>query len=304
MIRNASQIQDAATLQYRETAPRAVPNQIGNILIKSGRLSIGDTERILKEQHIHRQRFGETGIAMGLLTASDIDFALSSQFSYPYLRRGDSGVSEEVIAAYDPFSKQVEALRALRSQLVMRWFGAGTHAGAPRSALAITSAERGDGRSYIAANLAVLFSQLGQRTLLIDADMRHPRQHALFDIENRSGLSGILSGRNAATDVQRIDSLMDLSVLPSGVLPPNPQELLGRGAFPQMLRDFSTEFDVILIDTPPDYDYADGQTAAARAGAALVVARKDSSHVGAIGNLVDSMKHSGVLVVGAVLNEY
>ena len=200
----------------------------------------------------------------------------------------------------DRFSKQVEALRALRSQLVMRWFGAG----AQRSALAITSAERGDGRSYIAANLAVLFSQLGQRTLLIDADMRRPRQHKLFGIENRSGLSGILSGRNAATDIQRIEALMDLSVLPSGVLPPNPQELLGRGAFPQMLRDFSTEFDVILIDTPPDYDYADGQTAAARAGAALVVARKDNSHVGAIGNLVDSMKHSGVLVVGAVMNEY
>ncbi|RQO34098.1 chain length determinant protein tyrosine kinase EpsG [Herminiimonas sp. KBW02] len=273
---------------------------MGSILVKSGRLSVGDTERILREQHIHRQRFGETGVALGLLTAADIDFALSSQFAYPYLRRGESSVSEEVIAAYDPFSKQVEALRALRSQLVMRWFGSG----AQRSALAITSAERGDGRSYIAANLAVLFSQLGQRTLLIDADMRRPRQHKLFGIENRSGLSGILSGRNAATDVQRIEALMDLSVLPSGVLPPNPQELLGRGAFPQMLRDFSTEFDVILIDTPPDYDYADGQTAAARAGAALVVARKDKSHVGAIGNLVDSMKHSGVLVVGAVMNEY
>jgi receptor protein-tyrosine kinase len=291
MIRTATQIQDAATLQYRETRPLTTHNQMGSILVKSGRLSIGDTERILREQHIHRQRFGETGIALGLLTAADIDFALSSQFAYPYLRRGESSVSDEVIAAYDPFSKQVEALRALRSQLVMRWFGSG----AQRSALAITSAERGDGRSYIAANLAVLFSQLGQRTLLIDADMRRPRQHQLFGIENRSGLSGILSGRNGATDVQRIESLMDLSVLP---------ELLGRGAFPQMLRDFSTEFDVILIDTPPDYDYADGQTAAARAGAALVVARKDSSHVGAIGNLVDSMKHSGVLVVGAVLNEY
>ncbi|MNR97106.1 Tyrosine-protein kinase wzc [compost metagenome] len=300
MIRNATQIQDAATLQYHETRALSASNQIGSILTKSGRLSVGDAQRILQEQQIHRQRFGETGVAMGLLTAADIDFALSSQFAYPYLRRGESTVSEEVIAAYDPFSKQVEALRALRSQLVMRWFGAGLQ----RSALAIASAERGDGRSYIAANLAVLFSQLGQRTLLIDADMRRPRQHQLFGIENRSGLSGILSGRNAATDVQRIESLMDLSVLPSGVLPPNPQELLGRGAFPQMLRDFSSEFDVILIDTPPDYDYADGQTAAARSGAALVVARKDSSHVGAIGNLVDSMKQSGVLVVGAVLNDY
>ena len=80
--------------------------------------------------------------------------------------------------------------------------------------------------------------------------------------------------------------------------------MLGRAAFPQMLRDFSNEFDVILIDTPSDHDYADSQMAATRAGAALVVARKDISRTGAIGNLVDSMKQGGVLVVGAVLNEY
>ncbi|WP_083664427.1 chain length determinant protein tyrosine kinase EpsG [Herminiimonas arsenitoxidans] len=299
MIRTATQIQDAATLQFREE-PSITHSQIGSILEKSGRLSVDGTERILQEQRVRRQRFGDAGIALGLLTEADIEFALSSQFAYPYLLKGQSTVSEELIAAYDPFSKQVEALRALRSQLVMRWFGTG----AQRSALAITSAEQGDGRSYIAANLAILFSQLGQRTLLIDADMRNPRQHQLFGIENRSGLSAILSGRKGVADVQRIPSLMDLSVLPTGVLPPNPQELLGRAAFPQLLRDFGNEFDVVLIDTPPDYDYADGQMAAARAGAALVVARKDISHTGAIGNLVDSMKQSGVLVVGAVLNEY
>lgn len=280
--------------------PRLTSNQIGSILIDSGRLTADEAQRILQEQHVGRQRFGDAGIALGLLTPADIDFALSNQFSYPYLIRGQSHVSEEVIAAYDPFSKQVEALRALRSQLVMRWFGSSEQ----RSAMAITSAERGDGRSFIAANLAVLFSQLGQRTLLIDADMRNPSQHRLFGIENRSGLSSILSGRSGVADIHRIPSLVDLSILPSGATPPNPQELLGRSAFTNMLREFRGEFDVILIDTPPDHDYADSQTAAARAGSALVVARKDISHAGAIGNLVDSMKHAGVMVVGAVLNEY
>src|SRR5690606_15029846 len=175
------------------------------------------------------------------------------------LIRGQSNVSEEVIAAYDPFSKQVEALRALRSQLVMRWFDGSEQ----RSAMAITSAERGDGRSFMTANLAVLFSQLGQRTLLIDADMRKPSQHRLFGIENRSGLSSILSGRSDVADVHRVASMVDLSILPSGATPPNPQELLGRPAFANMLRDFSNEFDVILLDTPPDHDYADSQMAAA-----------------------------------------
>lgn len=294
-----NQIQDASHISYNH-ASQLTSSQIGNILVDSGRLTVDEAERILQEQRARRQRFGDAGIALGLLTAADIDFALSSQFSYPYLIRGQSTVSEELIAAYEPFSKQVEALRALRSQLVMRWFGVGVQ----RSVLAITSAERGDGRSFIAANLAVLFSQLGQRTLLIDADMRNPRQHELFGIENRSGLSAILSGRSGLADVQRIPSLVALSVLPAGAMPPNPQELLGRSSFPQMLRDFSEEFDVILVDTPPDHDYADGQTAAARAGAAIVVVRKDASHTGAVGNLVDSMKHAGVMVVGTVLNEY
>jgi len=299
MIKTPHQLQDAARMQHSQT-PRLTSNQIGSILIDSGRLTADEAQRILQEQHVGRQRFGDAGIALGLLTPADIDFALSNQFSYPYLIRGQSNVSEEVIAAYDPFSKQVESLRALRSQLVMRWFGSSEQ----RSAMAITSAERGDGRSFIAANLAVLFSQLGQRTLLIDADMRNPSQHRLFGIENRSGLSSILSGRSGVADIHRIPSLVDLSILPSGATPPNPQELLGRSAFTHMLREFKDEFDVILIDTPPDLDYADSQTAAARAGSALVVARKDISHAGAIGNLVDSMKHAGVMVVGAVLNEY
>ncbi len=299
MIRLSNQLQDAAKLRYQE-APRLTSGQIGNILVDSGRLTTDETERILQEQRTGRQRFGDAGIALGLLTPADIDFALSSQFAYPYLLRGKSAVSEELIAAYDPFSKQVESLRALRSQLVMRWFGAGEG----RAALAVTSAERGDGRSYIAANLAVLFSQLGQRTLLIDADMRNPYQHRLFGIENRSGLSAILSGRAGIDDVQRISALVDLSVLPAGAMPPNPQELLGRVAFPQMLRDYANEYDVILIDTPPDREFADGQMAAARAGAAMVVARKDASHTGAVGNLIDSMKHAGVMVVGAVFNDY
>jgi receptor protein-tyrosine kinase len=298
MVRKTNHVQDIAKIPSQQD-PR-VANHIGSILVDSGRLTADEAECILQEQGTGRQRFGEVGIALGLLTVADIDFALSNQFAYPYLIRGESAISEKLIAAYDPFSKQVEAMRALRSQLIMRWFGAGGQ----RSALAITSAERGDGRSFIAANLAVLFSQLGQRTLLIDADMRNPRQHELFGVENRSGLSAILSGRSGVADIQRVPSLLALSILPAGAMPPNPQELLGRSTFPQMLNDFSNEFDVILIDTPPDHDYADGQTAAVRAGAALVVARRDTSHVGAVGNLVDSMKQSGILVVGAVLNDY
>src|SRR6185295_31397 len=121
--------------------------------------------------------------------------------------------------------------------------------------LTIVGTERGEGRSHLAANLAVVFSQLGERTLLIDADMRHPRQHELFKLPNKSGLSSMLAGRTERNEAQRIPAFLDLSVLPSGATPPNPVELLGRPVFTQMIEDYAGEYDVILLDTPAGIDY-------------------------------------------------
>src|SRR5688572_22914734 len=145
---------------------------IGAILVGSGALAQRDVERILERQREKGGRFGEAGKTLGLIEQRDIDFALSRQFDYPYLRRGDSRVSEALVAAYQPASPQVEALRALRSELMLHWFSED----AAHKTVAVMSEARGDGRSYIAANLAVVLSQLGGRTLLIDADLRHPSQ--------------------------------------------------------------------------------------------------------------------------------
>jgi len=277
------------------------PDQsIGSILIRFGRLTVPDAEKIMRYQIERNFRFGDAGMALGILTAADIEFALSRQFEYPYLLRGESKISEEVIAAYDPFSRRVEALRALRNQLMWRWFATGP----ARQALAITSADRGEGRSLTTANLAVVFSQQGQRTLLIDADMRNPKQHVLFSLENRIGLSSILSSRNNAEVIQPVTSLRDLSVMTAGPVPPNPLELLGRPMFDSMLHQLSVEFDVILIDTPSGAEYADAQTVAARAGAAIILARQDTSHLRKVRNLADMLSEAHVHVVGTVLNHY
>lgn len=272
---------------------------IGAILVDAGRLSPDNAERILQLQRESGQSFGQTAISLGLLTQADIELGLSRQFDFPYLLKGESQVSLELIAAYDPFCTQVEALRALRSQLMMRWFNSPEH-----TALAITSPERNEGRSFLAANLAVAFSQLGKRTLLIDADMRNPRQHTLFGLPNRSGLSAILSGRNDMDAIVRIPSLIDLAVLPAGVIPPNPQELLARPLFQQLMQELAGRYDVILIDTPATEGFADAQSVAARTGAALVVARKDISRMRTVRNLVDAMHQANILVVGTVLNEF
>jgi chain length determinant protein tyrosine kinase EpsG len=272
---------------------------IGAILIDAGRLSPDGAERILRAQRERGLRFGDAAIALGLLKESDIQFALSRQFDYPFLQAGESAVSDEVIAAYRPFTRQVEELRALRSQLMLRWFDAE----AERKTLAIVSPERGEGRSFIAANLAVVFSQLGERTLLIDADMRNPRQHALFSVSNRVGLSETLAGRGGPDAVQRVPALLDLCVMPAGAVPPNPQELLSRPVFSQLLGQLSKDFDVILIDTPAGAEYADAQTIAVRASGALMVARKNVSRASRLRRLADELITASATVVGSVMNE-
>ncbi len=273
---------------------------IGVILIKTGRLTLENAEHILRLQHEKGLRFGDAAIQLGLLSQSDIQFALSRQFVYPYLQRGESPVSEDLVAAYEPFIPQVEALRALRSQLMLRWFDSNPN----RKALAIIGAAREEGRSYLAANLAVVFSQLGERTLLIDANMRNPCQHKLFGLGNRTGLSAVLSGRAGREAIHHIPALLDLSVLPAGAQPPNPLELLSQLLFARLLNDLAQNFDVILLDSPPAAEYTDAHIIAVRAGAAMIVMRKNASRAWQLRGVSESVAQAHATVVGTVFNDF
>jgi len=278
-----------------------VDRSIGALLIDAGKLKLEDAEAIIRLQRERGMRFGEAAVTLNLVTQADIQQALSRQFDYPYLQAGESSVSKEIVAAYQPFSPQVEALRALRTQLKLRWFGT---ANIEQKSLSVVGAEEGVGRSYLAANLAVVFSQLGEHTLLIDADMRHPRQHQLFGIENRVGLSAILSNRGGPEVIQRVPALVDLSVLPAGASPPNPQELLSRPLFSSLLEELVGEYDVIIVDTPAASRYADVQTISVKTGAALLIARKNYTRLRQVELLTESLRYATVNVVGAVLNDY
>jgi chain length determinant protein tyrosine kinase EpsG len=288
------------------SVPLSVPSKpasgsgrsIGAILVEAERLSAVGVDRIVAFQEGCSVRFGDAGQALGLLTEEDVRYALSVQFDYPYLP-DDSRLSRELVAAYEPASRVVEDLRALRSQLMLRWFDTG----AERRGLAIASAGQGDGRSYLAANLAIVFSQLGERTLLIDANLRTPKQHKMFNLGARAGLSDMLVGRAGSEAVVGITALRDLSVLPAGTLPPNPQELLGRHHFSTLLQSMGESFDVIIIDTPAASAYADAHTVAVRAGAALLVARQGRSSVPQMAHLTQGLREFGVTVLGSVLND-
>jgi protein-tyrosine kinase len=281
--------------------PRAT-RTLGAILVDSGQLTAEEAERVLVYQRTHNLRFGEAAVRLGLISEAEVQFALSRQFAYAYLRKipGEAGgLSDEIVAAYQPFSSRVEQLRAIRSQLMLRWFDRAEE----RQVLTIVGAERGEGRTYLAANLAVVFAQLGERTLLIDADMRMPRQHLLFSLENRTGFSTMLAGRLREEAIVRIPDLAGLSVLPAGPTPPNPLELLNRLNFEEFMIGVRGLYDVVIVDTPAMTAGEDAAMIAVKTGAALAVARNGSTRVAAFTDLVQGLMDAGVAVVGSVLNE-
>jgi protein-tyrosine kinase len=239
---------------------REAGQTIGALLVDAGKLAPDNVQRVLDYQRKSGLLFGEAGIAMGLLDEEDVRRALAVQFGQAYLAP-DTGMGGELVAATDPNSAAVEHLRELRSQLMLRWF----ENDARQAALAVVSPGTGEGRSYITANLAVLFSQLGKRTLLIDADLRRPRQHRIFGLPGRIGLSSVLAGRAGWDAVSEIKSLPGLWVLPAG-------------------------------------NWADASTIATRAGAALMLACRDATSVPRVSKLANDLRQFGVTIVGAVLN--
>lgn len=274
---------------------------IGHIIAAANKLTADQVEQILAHQRQHGVRFGEAAVALGLANGEDVLWALSQQFHYPYVSGNGTQLGAELVLANKPFGAQAEAFRVLRSQLNMRLFAAGQ----PKRAIAVISPNQGDGKSFFAANMAVAMSQLGGRTLLVDADMRNPRQHEIFGLVNYgAGLSGILSGRAEANVIHSIPDLPSLFVMPVGTLPPNPTELLERPAFGLLMKELLSKFDYVITDTSAAEFGADSAIAAAHCGAALVVARKDGTRMDAVRDLMASLANGPAEIAGVVLNEH
>jgi len=277
-------------------------DHIGNIIASLNKLSAEDVNRIVKHQASTGLRFGEAAVALGLANNEQVLWALSQQFSYSYLAPANEKIPSELISAIAPFSQAAEFFRDIRSTLLTEVF----QPDAAPTALAICSQDIGDGKTFFAANMAVAFSQLGGRTLLIDANMRNPRIHQVFNLKNKisNGLSSALAGKGEIQVVNPHELLPNLFVLPVGVVPPNPLELIHSRAFDQLLSDVYQSFKFVLVDTPALRHGSDAKAIAAKCGAALLVTRKDVSHINEVKALSQSLAKNCQKFVGAVVNEY
>jgi chain length determinant protein tyrosine kinase EpsG len=290
---------EATTVEHAQVTDVA-DQSIGTIIAETRNLTAEQVEKVLAHQKAKGIRFGEAAVALGYASNDDVLFALSQQFHYPYAAEGQRKANPELVALNQPFSVQAESFRAIRSQIIMRLFNEGQE----RHAIAVVSPDSGDGKTYFAANLAVTLAQLGGRTLLVDADLRGPRQHEVFGIDNSAGLSGILSGRAESKVIQQVAGVPSLFVLPVGITPPNPLELVERPAFGLLIRELLGKFDHVVVDTPAAQYGSDCAVIAARCGAALVIARQGKSAVVSLQDLVANLVETPAKLAGVIVNEF
>ncbi len=280
---------DAATSPYRS---------LGDHLREARVLTDAQVEEVLLFQRAHGLRFGEAALSLKLLTQDQLLQALARQFEFPVLPAGACDLAPELVMAHHPFGPAAERFRALRSQL-MNGDAVSVEA---RRALAVLSPHAGDGKSVVAANLAIAFSQLGLRTLLVDANLRQPRLHTLFGIARPAGLAGLLTGR-PGDSFYRVGGLPSLSLLPSGACPPNPLELIERPTFTLMLQDWLMRFDEVIVDTPAADAGADARVLATKCGAALIVARPGQTTLAPLQQMVRGLQAGSARLHGVVFND-
>lgn len=204
--------------------------------------------------------------------------------------------SEPLITDRLKRSHRAEALRHIRTNLQF------IDGAQPAQAVVVTSSVESEGKTTTACNLAIVIAETGRSVLLIEADMRKPVASDLFGLERGVGLSTVLSGQIGFDDAYQRWGSTDLTVLPSGLIPPNPSELLGGERMADLLKDVRERFDIVLIDTPPLLPVADAAVIAANADGVLVVFRHGKTKRGQLRQSMQALTTVHARILGVVLN--
>ena len=205
---------------------------------------------------------------------------------------------EQLPAANRPGSTIAEAYRAARTNLSYA-----IDLGHDRRLILVTSPGLGEGKTTTAANLAVVFGLAGHRVCVIDTDLRRPTIHKVFGVDNSKGLTTLLLSREPDIDRTLVRSLhTNVTVLPSGPLPPNPSELLGSARMQEVLDGLRERFDVVLMDSPPALVVTDASVLGMLADGLLIVARAGKTRTGELRAAIAELAQTGRPIAGLMLN--
>lgn len=203
----------------------------------------------------------------------------------------------ELISHGSPTSLMAEAYRSARTSLLLS-----SADSAPRVVL-ITSAVPSEGKTVTAINTAISLTQTGSRVVLIDGDMRKPRVHSVFALGNVPGLSSFLTGAAVLKDVLHESNVPNLFVLPCGIIPPNPGELILSSRFAQLLQVLRQYFDYVVIDSPPVANVSDARVLASSADAVILVIKAFSTSRHLAKRAAELLSHSRVRNLSVILND-
>ncbi len=211
----------------------------------------------------------------------------------------DSKGNSELLIHMDARSSLAEAYRQLRTSILLSTAG---HA--PKSLL-ITSSLPAEGKTTTAINTAISLAQTGAKVLIIDADMRRPRLHSVFNISNAEGLSTLLSTELSNDDILnavQYDKDSKLNLLPSGPVPPNPAELIGSEQMAELLKILQSKFTHVVVDSPPIASFTDGVLIASMVDGVILVVHSGKSSRQVVRRSRQLLQDIGAKIFGVVLN--
>lgn len=202
-----------------------------------------------------------------------------------------------LITLANPKSPISEQYRTIRTNLEF------TSIGQKLQMITVTSASNGEGKSTTAANLAVVYAQLGKRVLLIDCDLRKPTAQLTFNLSSQAGLSTILVGRSSIDRAIQPTGVERLSLLTAGPIPPNPTELVASEQMVALLEDVRRQYDIVILDAPPMMQVADARLLAKVADGTILVIGCENSDRQLVLKAKEQLERTGTHILGLVLNK-
>jgi capsular exopolysaccharide synthesis family protein len=205
--------------------------------------------------------------------------------------------NRKIITFENPNSPISESFKTLRTSI--HW----SSLDRPVKTILVTSTEKNTGKSLTAVNMAVSFAQLGKKVVLVDCDLRKPTQHEYFMKSNRNGISHLLTGHYQLEQCLQDTHVDNLTLLPSGTVPPNPSELLESYRMIELLEELKASFDVVIIDTPPALVVTDAHILAPKCDGVVFVIRAGKTKKEMAKKALAYLKYSNSPILGIVLND-
>jgi len=214
----------------------------------------------------------------------------------PQVSRFINNVQRALIAHTQPKSPITESYRTLRTNIEFSAIDG------QLKKMMITSAGPGEGKSTTAINLAIVYAQSEKKVALVDADLRKPVIHRIFQISNRKGLTTFLTGQNELSEVLYRSHVDHLDLLPAGPIPPNPAEMLASRRMATLLEDLAGKYDVVILDTPPVLAVTDAQIIASQCDGVLFVISQGKVKRDLAVKAKAGLEHVKARILGTVLN--